>query len=223
MTDEERFPIDVGGTPVSGAYARPAAASATVVIAHGAGAGMDHPFLTGFSRALNALGIATLRFNFAYREAGRRFPDRPPAAITAWRAAVNAAAERSEGEPVWAAGKSFGGRMASMTAAEGMDAAGLVFLGYPLHPPGRPDALRDAHLYGIEQPMLFLQGRNDPFASGGLLDSVVERIGPPSALTWIENADHSFAVKGVKRSADAIGAGIAPLAASFLQGASTVA
>ena len=115
-------------------------------------------------------GFATLRFNFPYREAKRRFPDRPPVAIATWRAVMAAAAERaaaagSPDEPIWASGKSFGGRMASMAVADGMAAAGLVYLGYPLHPPGRPEKARDEHLPGITVPMLFLQGRNDPFAT----------------------------------------------------------
>ena len=144
--------IDVDGTVVSGVYARPARPAATLVIAHGAGSGMEHPFLRGFSAALNEHGVATLRFNFPYREAGKKFPDRPPAAVAAWRAAMDAAGARAEGEPLWAGGKSFGGRMASMAVAEGMPVAGLVFLGYPLHPPGRPEKLRDEHLYGTPSP-----------------------------------------------------------------------
>src|SRR5215207_4181091 len=133
-TDEEHLTFQVGDATVSGIAARPDGASSTMVVAHGAGAGMEHPFMAGFTRALNAEGIATLRFNFPYREAGRRFPDRPPVAIEAWRAATDAAAARARaGEPVWAAGKSFGGRMASMAVADGMPTAGLVFLGYPLH------------------------------------------------------------------------------------------
>ena len=131
--------IDVGEAAVSAVYARPAHPAATLVVAHGAGAGMEHPFLRGFTAALNDDGVATLRFNFPYREAGKKFPDRPPVAIAAWRAVMDAARDRSEGEPVWAAGKSFGGRMASMAVAEGMPAAGLVYLGYPLHPPGKPE------------------------------------------------------------------------------------
>src|SRR5213076_1098229 len=120
-------------------------------------------FLSGFTRALNEESVATLRFNFPYREAGRKFPDRPPAAIAAWRAAMEEAAARSKGEPLWAAGKSFGGRMASMAVAAGMPAAGLVYLGYPLHPPGKPDRVRAEHLFTITVPMLFLQGTGDPF------------------------------------------------------------
>jgi uncharacterized protein len=206
-----------GGSPVSGVYSRPADPSATLVLAHGAGAGMDHPFLAGFTRALNDDGVATLRFNFPYREAGRKFPDRPPAAIAAWRAAMDTAAARSGGGPLWAAGKSFGGRMASMAVVEGMAAAGLVFLGYPLHPPGKPDKLRDEHLYGLTLPMLFLQGSRDPFATPGLLEAVVARLGPAATLRWVEGGNHSFEVAGSKRGADEVGASLAGPVAAFLQ------
>ena len=209
--------IDVGGSIVSGVYARPASPVATLVVAHGAGAGMEHPFLRGFTAALNDDGVATLRFNFPYREAGRKFPDRPPAAIAAWRAAMEAAAARSEGEPLWAAGKSFGGRMASMAVAEGMPAAGLVYLGYPLHPPGKPEKLRDEHLYGLTLPMLFLQGSRDTFATPELLESVVARIGPAATLQWCEGGDHSFAVAGMKRAPEEVGAALAPAVTEFIR------
>ena len=209
--------IDVGGSIVSGVYARPASPVATLVVAHGAGAGMEHPFLRGFTAALNDDGVATLRFNFPYREAGRKFPDRPPAAIAAWRAVMEAAAARSEGEPLWAAGKSFGGRMASMAVAEGMPAAGLVYLGYPLHPPGKPEKLRDEHLYGLTLPMLFLQGSRDTFATPELLESVVARIGPAATLQWCEGGDHSFAVAGMKRAPEEVGAALAPAVTEFIR------
>lgn len=180
MTDEQQIIIDVDGTPVRAVVTRPEDAAATIVVAHGAGAGMEHPFVSGFTRAMDPLGFATLRFNFPFREAGRRFPDRPAVAIATWRAAMAGAAARaadagSADEPIWASGKSFGGRMASMAVAEGMPAAGLVFLGYPLHPPGRPEKAHDEHLTRITVPMLFLQGRNDPFAiPNEQLDDVVE-------------------------------------------------
>ena len=223
MIDETHVTFDVDGTAVSGVYTRPADAAGTIVVAHGAGAGMEHPFMSGFTRAMHGEGFATLRFNFPYREAKRRFPDRPPVAIATWRAAMDAAAGRaaeagSPGEPIWASGKSFGGRMASMAVADGMAAAGLVFLGYPLHPPGRPEKARDEHLPGITVPMLFLQGRNDPFAvPNEQLDEVVARIGPTATLEWIEDANHSFEVKGAKRPAAEIAAGLAPRVAAFLR------
>ncbi|UZX03339.1 dienelactone hydrolase [Arthrobacter sp. CDRTa11] len=214
---ESSLTIPTGETEVSGVYARPDNPSATLVVAHGAGAGMEHPFMRGFTRALNDDGVATLRFNFPYREAGRKFPDRPPAAIAAWRSALDAARSRSGGEPVWAAGKSFGGRMASMAVAEGMDAKGLVYLGYPLHPPGKPEKLRDEHLYGLELPMLFLQGTRDTFATPELLEGVVARIGSGATLEWVEGGDHSFAVAGAKRSAEEIGASLAGRVAAFMR------
>ena len=209
--------IHVGDAEVSGLSIRPSKPLATMVVAHGAGAGMEHPFLQGFSEAMADEGVATLRFNFPYREAGRRFPDRPPLAIAAWTAAMEAAAGLSEGEPLWAAGKSFGGRMASMAVAEGMKTRGLVYLGYPLHAHGKPDKLRDEHLYGIAVPMLFLQGTRDTFATPELLESVVERIGPTATLQWCEGGDLSFAVKGAKRSAEEIGASLAPAVAQFVR------
>lgn len=219
MESSENIRIHVGDGAVSGAYARPADAFATLVLAPGAGAGFDHPFLVGFTRAMNREGVATLRFNFPYREAGRRVPDRAPTAIAAWRAAMDVAIARSHGEPVWAGGKSFGGRMASMAVAAGMPAAGLVFLGYPLHPPGKPEAMRDAHLYGLDLPMLFLQGTHDPFATVDELEQVVERIGAPATLQWLADANHSFEIRGAKRTPAEVGASLAPAAVSFLRGA----
>ena len=221
--------MTVGDTTVSAIYARPGIPgtgpapktnAGTVVVAHGAGAGMEHPFLRGFTDGLNALGLATLRFNFPYREAGRRFPDRPPLAIATWRAVMGTAAEQAaaagDSGPLWACGKSFGGRMASMAVAEGMPAAGLIYLGYPLHPPGKPDKLRDGHLYGMTTPMLFLQGTRDTFATQPLLEDVVARIGSTAVLQWVDGGDHSFAVAGAKRPADEIGASLAAPVAGFI-------
>ena len=218
MEPSENIRIHVGDSTVSGAYARPAGAFATLVVAPGAGAGFDHPFIVGFTRAMNDEGVATLRFNFPYREAGRRVPDRAPTAIAAWRAAMDVAIARSPGEPVWAGGKSFGGRMASMAVAAGMPAAGLVFLGYPLHPPGKPEAMRDEHLYGIDLPMLFLQGTRDPFATHDELDQVVERIGATATLQWLADANHSFEIKGAKRKPAEVGVSLAPIVARFIRG-----
>ncbi|TDL39776.1 alpha/beta family hydrolase [Arthrobacter nitrophenolicus] len=224
---ETQLSLDVDGTKVSAAYARPEEPWATVVVAHGAGAGMEHPFLRGFTQALNALGLATLRFNFPYREAGRRFPDRPPAAIATWRAAMVEAAGQIAAHggsgPVWAAGKSFGGRMASMAVADGMPADGLIYLGYPLHPPGKLEKLRDEHLYGLTTPMLFLQGTRDTFATPEILEGVVSRIGPSAVLQWMEGGDHSFAVAGQKRQADEVGASLAAPVAEFIRASSNQA
>ncbi|MFF5793075.1 alpha/beta family hydrolase [Paeniglutamicibacter sp. NPDC012692] len=213
---EESFSMAVGDTAVSAVFANPAGSVATVVVAHGAGAGMDHPFLTGFTGALNERGIATMRFNFPYSEAGKKFPDRPPVAIATWNVAMDAARQRAAGQPVFAAGKSFGGRMASMAVAEGMETAGLVFLGYPLHAPGKPEKLRDGHLYGLDVPMLFLQGTRDPFALPGELEPVVERIGANTVLRWFEGGDHSFKVARSKRTPEEDGAALADSVVEFV-------
>jgi uncharacterized protein len=216
---EERVTFELGdrGT-VSGSYARPDGAFAALVLAHGAGAGMDHPFMTGFSRAMNGEGVATLRFNFPYMEAGRRTPDRAPVAIEAWRAAFDQAQERAgAGEPVWVGGKSFGGRMASMAVADGMPAAGIVFLGYPLHPPGKPDRVRDEHLYEIRVPMLFLEGTADPFASPEVLRPVLDRLGDRATLHEVEGGGHSFEVRGRGRDPSGTAAALAPVAAAFMR------
>ncbi|WP_051209542.1 alpha/beta family hydrolase [Propionicicella superfundia] len=209
--------VDVDGISVSAVVTSPdgGAPWATVVVAPGAGAGMDHPFLVGFTRGLAREGLASMRFNFVYREQGRRAPDRPPKAIAAWRAAREAAG-RWGGGPVWAAGKSFGGRMASMAAAEGMAVAGLVYLGYPLHPPGRPDKLRAAHLDGIRVPQVFLSGSRDPFVQPtAQLSEIVGRL-PDARLLWVEGARHSFEVARDRRSVLEVGASLAPAVADFI-------
>ncbi|WP_422933338.1 alpha/beta family hydrolase [Sinomonas sp. P47F7] len=215
----ERITIPTPAGDVSGVFRNPDGADGTVAVAHGAGAGMDHPFMVGYCDALNGLGIATLRFNFAYVEEGKRLPDRPPRAISVWAAVLEEARRRGAPTPLWAAGKSFGGRMASMAAADGSIApAGLVFLGYPLHPAGNPSKLRDEHLYGLTLPMLFLQGTRDTLATRELLDGVVAKL-PTAALAWQEDADHSFAVKGVRRTPYAIGASLAAATAEFVRAA----
>jgi len=214
---EERFLFDAGKGEVSGAFATPSPGSPVLVIAHGAGAGMEHPFLVGFTGAINELGVATMRFNFPYMEAGRRSPDNPSAAVAAWRAATEAAGSRAGSAPVLAGGKSFGGRMASVAVAEGMPAAALVFLGYPLHAPGKPDRIRDDHLYGIRVPMLFLQGSGDPFAQPDLLGAVVKKLGRRATLHEVEGGDHSFNVRGRKLPPREVGASLAAVVAAFVR------
>ena len=130
-----------------------------------------------------------LRFDFPYIEAGRKAPDRAPVLVEATQRAFDLAAARAGGLPVLAGGRSMGGRIASMATAEGMPAAGLVFLAYPLHPPGRPEKIRDAHLYGIEVPMLFLQGTRDPFAQPELLAAVLTRLGRRAEYAPVEGGD----------------------------------
>ena len=217
-TPEERLLIEDGRVRVSGIYARPPKPPATLVVAHGAGAGMDHPFMAGFTRAMNDEGIATLRFNFSYIENGRRSPDPESLLRETWLAAFAAATDRSRGEPVWVGGKSMGGRLASMVVADGMVAAGLVFLGYPLHAPGKSERIRDEHLYRIAAPMLFLEGTRDAFASPDLMAGVIAKLGERATLVSIEGGDHSFNVRGAKRDAREVGAGLAVQAASFIKG-----
>jgi predicted alpha/beta-hydrolase family hydrolase len=218
MAAEEQLTFDTIKGPVSARYGRPTSSFATIVVAHGAGAGMDHPFLAGFTDACVEEGLATLRFNFPYLEAGRRAPDPEATLRDAWRAAFDAASARADGAPVWASGKSLGGRIASMCAADGDIApAGLVFLGYPLHPPGKPERIRDEHLYRIGVPMLFLQGTSDPFASPALLQGVVGRLGERATLLPFEGAGHSFEVRGAKRDPRATGGSLAAPTAAFIR------
>ena len=215
---EETLRIDTVKGTVSAKYARPRSPFATIVVAHGAGAGMDHPFLVGFARACLEEGMATMRFNFPYIESGRRSPDTEAVLRDTWRAAFEAARERRKKEPVWASGKSLGGRLASMCAADGeIDPAGLVFLGYPLHPPGKPERIRDEHLYRVDVPMLFLQGTSDPFASQELLHRVVKKLGDRATLVPFEGGGHSFEVRGRKRDPREVGASLAPHAATFIR------
>ncbi|UWF78137.1 MULTISPECIES: alpha/beta hydrolase family protein [Microbacterium] len=205
-----------GVVAVSTAWAAPDGASrGTVVIAHGAGAGMDHPFLIGFASALTDAGFATLRFNFPYVEAGRRMPGPAAHAIATWRAAVAMAAEQDPDVRIWACGKSYGGRMASMAVAEGMPVAGLVYLGYPLHPPGQPEKLRVEHLPAIAVPQLFVEGTNDPFVQP--LSQLEEAVAAcqDARIAWVEGGGHSFEVKGRKRPPAEVGASLAPIVAEF--------
>lgn len=187
----------------------------TVLIAHGAGTGMDHPFLTGFAGALSEDGFSTLRFNFPYVELGRRMPGPATHAIATWNAAVAGARDRDPQGPVWATGKSYGGRMASMAVAEGLAVDGLAYLGYPLHPPGRPEKPRAEHLPAIAVPQLFIEGTNDPFIQP--ISQFEEAVATcqDARIVWIEGGGHTFEVKGQKRSASEIGSSFAPIVAEF--------
>jgi predicted alpha/beta-hydrolase family hydrolase len=216
-TPEQHLRIETPKGPVSARLGRGSAPFATIVVAHGAGAGMDHPFMDGFARACVDEGLAAMRFNFPYVEAGRRAPDTEAVLRQTWSAAF-AQASAQGGGPVWASGKSLGGRIASMCVADGEIAAvGLAFLGYPLHPPGKPERIRDEHLGRIRVPMLFLQGTADPFARRELLAAVVERLGDRVTLVPIEGGGHSFEVRGKRRDPREVGASLAPIVASFVR------
>jgi len=212
-----------GEVQVSTAWERPAGQSrAVVAIAHGAGAGMEHPFLVGFAGALRDAGFTTVRFNFPYSEAGRRMPGPASHAILTWRAMVAAVRAEAPGEPVFACGKSYGGRMASMAVAEGLEVDGLVYVGYPLHPPGRPEKPRVEHLPEVRPPQLFVEGTNDPFVQP--LSQLEEAVAScqDARIAWFEGGGHSFEVKGRKRPADEVGASIAPAVVDFLTAVMTV-
>ncbi len=177
-----------------------ARADALYVLAHGAGAGMRHPFMDAIAQRLAERQIATLRYQFPYSEQGSRRPDPEPVLLATVRAAVAAGRELAAGAPLLAGGKSMGGRMTSRAAAaaalEGV--RGRVFLGFPLHPAGRPGVSRAEHLAAVGLPMLFLQGTRDALADLALLRPIVKRLGPRAVLRVIEHADHGFHV--LKRS-----------------------
>src|SRR5438132_3676943 len=185
---------------VSGLLVRPDGARLLYVLAHGAGAGMRHPFLEVVAQRLAERSIATLRYQCPYIEQRGRRPDPPPVAAATVRAAVMEAARAAPGLPLLAGGKSFGGRMTSTAqAGEPLPGVrGLVFLGFPLHPPGRPGNARAAHLTQVQIPMLFLQGTRDDFADLKLLRPVVKRLGTRATLHLVDGGDHSFKV--LKRS-----------------------
>ncbi|GAB3601033.1 alpha/beta hydrolase family protein [Microbacterium tumbae] len=206
--------LSTGVVPIPVAESDPGERRGTVIIAHGAGAGMAHPFLLGLAGALVDAGFATVRFDFPYRAQGRRMPGPAAHAITAWNAVVDAVRQRTDA-PVWAAGKSYGGRMASMAAADGMDVAGLVYLGYPLHAPGRPERLRADHLPAIAVPQLFIEGANDPFIQPVEQFEAVVATCRDARVEWVDGGGHSFEVKGRRRPAEEIGASLAPLVARF--------
>jgi uncharacterized protein len=213
---EVRGDLGRPGWPLSGIVIAPRSAPAWLVLAHGAGAGMEHPFLAGFCRAIGGHEVATARFNFPYMETGRRSPDPERTLREAWQQAFEAVGEMAGPRPVLVGGKSLGGRIASMCVADGMPAAGLVFLGYPFHPPGKPERVRDAHLYEIRVPMLLLQGTADPFANPRVVQRVLEKIGPLAEHHPIEGGDHSFNVRGRKRDPREVGADLAEIAAAFV-------
>ena len=186
----------VSGEAVSGILSMPERPFACFVLAHGAGAGMTHPFMAAVAEGLRERGMATLRYQFPFMEKGSKRPDRPAVAHRTVRAAVAAAVRLAPGSPLIAGGKSFGGRMTSQAQAEEalQGVAGLVFLGFPLHPAGKPSDDRADHLARVRVPMLFLQGTRDALADPRLLAGVVERFSDQATLRSIAGADHSFHV-----------------------------
>jgi predicted alpha/beta-hydrolase family hydrolase len=192
------IPLDDGS--VSGILLVPEGAGACYVMAHGAGAGMRHAFLEATAAALAERGIATLRYQFPYMEQRRGRPDTPTVAMATVRAAIGIAGAELPGLPLFAGGKSFGGRMTSELASrEALPGVlGLAFLGFPLHAPKKPDVKRSTHLFQVPIPMLFLQGTRDDLAELGRMRSICTDLGPKATLHEVEGADHSFHV--LKRS-----------------------
>jgi predicted alpha/beta-hydrolase family hydrolase len=190
--------VEVGTSvgKVSGIYQAQSDLRAVYAFAHGAGASMRHPFMERVAFHLAEGGIATLRYNFPYMEAGRQRPDPPGVLEATVRAAIDAAAELANDVPLLAGGKSMGGRMTSQALAKRTDARvrGIVFVGFPLHQPGKPAMDRAAHLYDIQVPMLFLQGTRDSLANIDLMTQLCDSLGNRATLHIIDDADHSFAV-----------------------------
>ena len=199
MTDSDAKPLTIvvdKDTQVSALLVAPSQPRACYVFAHGAGAGMQHAFMSATAQELAALGIATLRFQFPYMERGSKRTDPPPICHATVRAAIAEASRRLPNVPLFAGGRSFGGRMTSQAQAELALAGvrGLVFLGFPLHPAGRPETTRAAHLVKVTIPMLFIQGTRDELAKLSLLDPLVKQLAPRATLHLLDGADHSFHV-----------------------------
>jgi uncharacterized protein len=193
------FPVESAGE-VSALLLRPDNPRWLLIFAHGAGAGMRHSFMESLSSELAALQIATFRYQFPYMEKRSGRPDSPALLTATVAAALSAGSEAAPGLPLLAGGKSMGGRMTSQAAAQNLlpDVSGLVFFGFPLHPPGSPSTKRADHLSKVPMPMLFLQGTRDTLADLELLRPVVKKLGELATLHIIESADHGFHV--LKRS-----------------------
>jgi predicted alpha/beta-hydrolase family hydrolase len=201
------FRIRIDATrSVSALLMEPRDARACLILAHGAGAGMTHPFMDAAAQGLAARRIATLRYQFPYMEQGLKRPDSAPLAQATVRAAVAEANKRLLGLPLFAGGKSFGGRMTSQAQAQApLDAVrGLVFFGFPLHAAGKPSDQRAAHLFQVAVPMLLLQGAKDKLAELTLLEPLLRKLGRKASLHVVADADHSFhvATRSGRRDAD---------------------
>jgi predicted alpha/beta-hydrolase family hydrolase len=189
---------------VSGLLMAPPGAKACYVLAHGAGAGMTHPLMTAIAEGLAERAIATLRYQFPYMEKGSRRPDSPKLAQATVRAAVGKALQLMPETTLIAGGKSFGGRMTSQAQAAAAlpNVHGLAFLGFPLHPAGKPSQERGDHLFDVDIPMLFLQGTRDALAQTEQLEPLVKALGPRATLKLFPDADHSFHVRTRSGSSD---------------------
>jgi hypothetical protein len=170
----------------------------TLVLAHGAGTDMSHANMGRLADLLRRIGLNVVRFNFLYKEKGKGGPDRMPKLMACYSAVIDRVRKELPTGPLFIGGHSMGGRVASMLGADGVDVDGLLFLGYPLHPSGKPEKLRDAHLSDIRQPVLCLNGTRDPLCTRELMEQVVRRLSDTFTMHWLEAADHSYKV--LKRS-----------------------
>jgi uncharacterized protein len=166
-----------------------------IILGHGAGQGMNSPFMNYFHTELAGRGLLSVKFNFDYMEEGRKAPDRQPKLQARYRDVIQHVASTYSPRKIVIGGKSMGGRVASYVAGDAPGVTGLCFLGYPLHPPGKSDQMRDAHLYDLKLPMLFISGTKDDFAERPLLEEVIRKIGERATLHWVEGGDHSLQVK----------------------------
>lgn len=218
--DERKIEVEPG-IEVSSVWAFPtpfaAGTSPGLILAHGAGSDMRSPFLSFMQAALAGRGVMTVTFNFPYREAGRQAPDPPQRLVQAWRAVVRRVLVDASPGPLFLGGRSMGGRIASMLAAGGEAAAGLILLGYPLQPAGRPDVVRAEHLAQIKCPMLFVQGTRDRLCDLRLLRPVLTNLPAPASLHVIEEGDHSFKVpKRLRKTEQQVWDDIVEVVASWL-------
>ena len=197
-------------------------ASAALLLAHGAGGGQQSRFMVQAAKAFAERGITTATFDFPYMAQGRSLPDKGPVLEAHWRTVIDAARAHGAfaGLPLFIGGKSMGGRISSQVAAQHVDGiAGLIYLGYPLHPPGKPDQRRDRHLPDISEPMLFVQGTRDPFGTADDIRELVPRLNPRATLFEVRDGDHSFGVRVsvTGKKPDAVLTEIFDAVASFIQ------
>jgi uncharacterized protein len=206
MADDIRVPLATGPGTTAAHYAAAGSVGALLVLAHGAGAGQRHPFMVSVAGALAGRGIDVVTFNFPYIEQKRRAPDPAPALESCFRAVITAAVDRGllGTRRLFIGGKSMGGRMATHLAAQGLDAlAGVIALGYPLHPPGKPQQMRTAHLPAITVPLLIVQGERDAFGTPAELAPVIADMRAPVTLHVVAGGDHSLPARG-RTNSDAI-------------------
>jgi predicted alpha/beta-hydrolase family hydrolase len=197
------------------------AAGSALILAHGAGAGQRSSFLVGFAQGLSAAGLDVVTFNFLYTERGRRLPDRAAILMDCFHAVIDAVQAQlsSARQTLVIGGKSMGGRIATQVAAgnPSVPVAGLVLLGYPLHPPGRPAERRDSHLGSVKRPMLFVQGSRDAFGTPNEFSGILEVLSPPATLYVVEGGDHSFKTAGNDPARQAVLADVRQVIVDWIQ------